>query len=170
MQAYVIELQSILEHATPALLAITEAQSANHPAPGKWSPREVIGHLIDSASNNHQRFVRAPSQHDLVLAGYDQDAWVAQQKYQEEAWADLVTLWRAYNQHLAHVMTAIPAASRRRRHGRHNLHEIGWRPIPSDRPATLDNLMEDYVGHLKHHLRQVLGATWDTPSHSRSHA
>jgi hypothetical protein len=161
MQAYIDEFRSIIDQATAALLALTDAQSAQHPAPGKWSPREVIGHLIDSASNNHQRFVRATSQDDLVLAGYDQDEWVTLQKYQEEPWVELVTLWRAFNLHLAHVMTAIPLSVRGRAHRRHNLHEINWRPVPADRPATLDDLMEDYVAHLKHHLRQILGSTWD---------
>ena len=97
----------------------------------------------------------------LVLAGYDQDEWVTLQKYQEEPWVELVTLWRAFNLHLAHVMTAIPLSVRGRAHRRHNLHEINWRPVPADRPATLDDLMEDYVAHLKHHLRQILGSTWD---------
>jgi hypothetical protein len=157
MQSYVHEFRRIIDEATPALLMLTEARSAEHPAPGKWSPREVIGHLIDSASNNHQRFVRAPFQNDLVLVGYDQDAWVALQKYQDEPWTELVALWRAFNVHLAHVMESISPSVRQREHGRHNLHEIGWKPVPADQPATLDNLMEDYVGHLKHHLRQILG-------------
>jgi DinB superfamily len=162
MQTYVKELRSILDRATPALLALGDDRSTTHPAPGKWSPREVIGHLIDSASNNHQRFVRARFQNDLVLAGYDQDAWVALQKYQEEPWPELVTLWRAFNVHMAHVMESVPASVRQREHGRHNLHEINWKPVPADKPATLDDLMEDYVAHLKHHLRQILGSSWDT--------
>ena len=170
MQHYVQEFRSIVEHATPALLALTDAQSTQHPASGKWSPREVIGHLIDSASNNHQRFVRARFQNDLVLVGYDQDAWVALQHYQDEPWSDLVTLWRAFNRHLAHVMQVIPPSVRQREHGRHNLHEINWKPIAADQPATLDNLMEDYVAHLKHHLRQILGAQWDVPTGSSAAA
>ena len=161
MQTYVDEFRSIIDQATPELLALSGARTSERPAPGKWSPREVIGHLIDSASNNHQRFVRAKSQNDLVLVGYDQDAWVALQKYQEESWVELVSLWRAFNVHLAHVMTAIPASVRERQHGRHNLYEINWKPVPADKPASLDNLMEDYVAHLKHHLRQILGPTWD---------
>src|SRR5690242_11316111 len=156
MQHYVHELLNVLEDATPALVALTDTDSKEHPAPGKWSPREVIGHLIDSASNNHQRFVRARFQNDLVLVGYDQDAWVALQHYQDESWTELVTLWRAFNLHLAHVMAVIPASVRQRQHGRHNLHEINWKPRPADQPATLDDLMEDYAGHLKHHLRQIL--------------
>jgi DinB family protein len=161
VQTYVKEFRSILDRATPALLALSDDRTTTHPAAGKWSPREVIGHLIDSASNNHQRFVRARFQNDLVLAGYDQDAWVALQKYQDEPWSELVTLWRAFNVHLAHVMESIPASVRQREHGRHNLHEINWKPVTADKPATLDDLMEDYVGHLKHHLRQILGSSWD---------
>jgi hypothetical protein len=157
MPAYINELRAIVTQATPALLALSDDRTAERPAPAKWSPREVIGHLIDSASNNHQRFVRARFQNDLVLVGYDQDAWVTLQKYQDEPWADLVTLWRAFNVHLAHVMASIPASVRQREHGRHNLHEINWKPVPADKPATLDDLMADYVGHLKHHLRQILG-------------
>ena len=157
MQTYVNEFRAIVTQATPALLALTDDRTAARPAPGKWSPREVIGHLIDSASNNHQRFVRARFQNDLVLVGYDQDAWVALQKYQNEPWADLVTLWRSFNVHLAHVMESIPVSVRQREHGRHNLHEINWKPVPADKPATLDDLMADYVGHLTHHLRQILG-------------
>lgn len=62
MQIYVNELRLVVERSTPALLALSEANTARHPAPGKGSPREVLGHLIDSASNNHQRFVRAQFQ------------------------------------------------------------------------------------------------------------
>ena len=69
MQDYVNELRSVVTRGTPALLALSEADSAQWPSPGKWSPREVLGHLIDSASNNHQRFVRAQLQDDLVFSG-----------------------------------------------------------------------------------------------------
>jgi hypothetical protein len=106
--------------------------------------------------------VRARFQNDLVLVGYDQDAWVALQKYQDESWSELVSLWGSFNLHLVHVMASIPASVRERAHGRHNLHEINWRPVPSEKPATLDDLMADYVAHLKHHLRQILGSTWPT--------
>jgi hypothetical protein len=160
MQDYVAELRSIVERATLALFELSGEESARPRAPGKWSPREVMGHLIDSASNNHQRFVRAQLQDDLVFAGYDQDAWVRMQDYQNASWADLVTLWRAFNLHLAHVMAAAPESQRLRERLRHNLDRIAWRTIPPDQPATLDYFMGDYVGHLKHHLRQVLGPQW----------
>jgi hypothetical protein len=68
-------------------------------APGKWSTKEVVGHLIDSAANNHQRFVRAQWTDDLLCPTYAQDEWVRTQRYQEAPWPDLVELFRTYNRH-----------------------------------------------------------------------
>ena len=164
---YVHALERAILQATPRLRAISETDSAQPPAPGKWSPRQVIGHLIDSASNNHQRFVRAQLQDDLVFPGYEQDAWVALQHYQDAPWDELVTLWRAFNLHLVRVMTVVPDEARLGARARHSLHEIGF-AIPRDAPARLEDLMRDYVVHLVHHLRQIFGAGWsiETPSPS----
>jgi hypothetical protein len=158
--SYVRELLAAVEQGAPALLALSAAASARRPGRGKWSPREIIGHLVDSASHNHQRFVRAQFQDHLVFTGYEQDAWVVAQRYQDAPWPDLVALWAAFNRHLARVMVAVPEAVRRREHRRHNLHELAWRPVPEGDVATLDYFMADYVGHLLHHLRQVLGPAW----------
>lgn len=156
---YVHDLERAVAQATPQLLAVSEGDSARRPTPGKWSPREIIGHLVDSASNNHQRFVRAQLQEDLVFPGYAQDSWVATQRYQDAPWDELVTLWRTFNLHLVRVMTAVPDDVRLRPRARHTLQEIGFE-IPPDAPARLDDLMRDYVVHLLHHLRQILGPTW----------
>ena len=161
MQPYMIVLQDIVARAEPALLAISDAASAEHPVPGKWSPKEIVGHLIDSASNNHQRFVRAQWQDDLVFSGYGQAEWVSTQRYQEAPWRDLVTLWASFNRHMVRVMAAVPDSIRTRARARHNLHEIAWRTVPQDEPATLDDVMSDYVGHLQHHLRQIFGSDGD---------
>jgi hypothetical protein len=150
-----LELQSAVTCATPVLRALSDAESARRPAPEKWSPREIIGHLIDSASNNHQRFVRAQFQEDLVFLGYDQDRWVTVQRYQEASWSELVTLWRAYNLHLARVMDAVPESTRTRLVERHNLDRLAWQPVSAGTPTTLEFFMSDYVGHMKHHLRQI---------------
>ena len=74
MQSYVTNLLGIVDTTVPRLLALGDQASAIRPRPDKWSPREIVGHLIDSASNNHQRFVRAQFQDDLTFTGYDQDA------------------------------------------------------------------------------------------------
>jgi len=156
MSAYVQELRRAIEKSTPMLEKMDDVATRRRPGPTKWSPREIIGHLIDSASNNHQRFVRAQFQDDLVFPGYAQDAWVSAQKYQEAPWNELLTLWRSFNLHLARVMEAIPADQRLRQRERHNLDELAWIPVPRDRPTTLDYFMADYVAHLKHHLAQII--------------
>lgn len=136
-----------------ALLATLPAAQTDRPvAPGKWSPRELVGHLIDSASNNHQRFVRAGLGADLVFPPYDQDAWVRVQAYAGAPWAELVDLWRLFNLHLARVMDATPPATRDRPCVRHNLDQIAFHTTPADEPVSLGGFMEDYVVHLEHHL------------------
>jgi hypothetical protein len=160
MQDYAIDLLSIVDRAVPALLELSDEVNGRRPAPGKWSPREIVGHLVDSASNNHQRFVRAQWQEDLTFPGYAQDDWVAAQQYQMAPWRDLVTLWASFNRHLARVMVAVPAEIREKLHQRHNLHQLAFEPVPAGEPATLDYFMRDYVAHLEHHLRQILGAGW----------
>jgi hypothetical protein len=156
MQDRASELRSVVEQSAPALLSLSEADSARHPAPGKWSPREALGHLIDSASHNHQRFVRAQFQDDLVFPGYEQDAWVRLQRYQDAPWAELVTLWRVFNLHIARVMALVPEPVRMRVHDRHNLDETAWQAVARGQPTTLDYFMGDYVDHMTHHLRQIL--------------
>ena len=149
------ELRRAVDGATPFLESLGDEASRRPPAPGRWSPREVIGHLIDSASNNHQRFVRARFGDDLVFQGYDQDAWVAAQRYQDAPWEELIALWRLFNLHIARIMEAVPKDERVRLRARHNLDEIAWKTVPRDVPSSLDYFMRDYVGHLKHHLAQM---------------
>jgi hypothetical protein len=151
------ELRAIVDAAAERLLHVDPATAARRPAPDRWSAQEIVGHLVDSAAHNHQRFVRARWQDDLVFSGYAQDAWVDAQRYADAPWPELVALWREYNRHLARVIDATPAAVRDRAHARHNLHEIAWRTVPADEPATLEYFMRDYVGHLLHHLRQMDG-------------
>jgi len=158
--AYVTRLRAVVGTTEPMLLAVSDAQTAQRPGPGKWSPREIVGHLVDSASNNHQRFVRAASQEDLIFPGYEQDRWVDLQDYQHAPWPELVALWASFNRHLARVMAGIPEDARARPRRKHNLNEIAWRTVPASESATLDYFMNDYVGHLEHHLSQILGASW----------
>ena len=75
-------------------MSIDDEAASTSPAPGKWSPKEVIGHLIDSAANNHGRFILAQQTDDMVFPTYDQEFWVAAQHYNERAWPELVSLWR----------------------------------------------------------------------------
>ena len=150
---YVDELRQAVTEATPKLMALGDA-SARRPSPNKWSAREIIGHLVDSASNNHQRFVRGQLQDDLVFPGYAQDDWVRIGRYADAPWEELIALWRTFNLQIARVMEGTPEEVRMRPRDRHNFDTIGVHP-PPDQPARLDDVMSGYVTHLKHHLSQI---------------
>ena len=156
MPEYAAALRHAIEKYAPLLGKMSDDASRQPRAPGKWCPREIIGHLIDSASNNHQRFVRAQFQDDLIFPGYAQDAWVSAQHYRNAPWSELLELWRAFNLHIAHVMESVPDEQRLRLRPRHNLDELAWKPFPRDKPATLDYFMADYVAHHQHHLDQII--------------
>lgn len=140
------ELEQTLREITPKLNSISESASQAKIAPDKWSRKEILGHMIDSASNNHQRFIRAQISDEIRLPGYEQERWVQTQGYQHESWTDLVNLWQSYNKHLAHLIATVPEEKLKN----HCL-------IGDDEPVTLDFLMKDYLRHLKHHLTQVFG-------------
>ena len=101
-------------------------------------------------------------QDDLIFAGYAQEEWVAVQQYASVPWESLVTLFLAFNRHLAHVMTAVPRAVRERIVTRHNFDQIAYRTVPAGTPSTLAYFMADNVAHLEHHLRQILGTDWES--------
>lgn len=151
------DLLVAVERGVAAYALIPQHTASEPPAPGKWSAVQILGHLVDSASNNHQRFVRVRWQDDLLFVGYDQDAWVVAQDYASARWSEVVALWASYNRHLARLMTGLPVSVRSRVHTRHNLHELAWRTVGEGQGVTLDWFLEDYVGHLRHHLRQIDG-------------
>ena len=152
---YVDDLRATVTHAAARLTDVPDIEAARRPLPEKWSVKEIIGHLVDSAANNHARFVRAQAQDDLIFTGYAQAEWVHLQQYRDAPWPDIVRLWRDYNLHIARIIEVMPEAVRFRERCRHNLNEIAWQPIAPESPATLDYFMRDYVGHLHHHLAQI---------------
>lgn len=138
------ELRDLASSFSKELLAIDPRTVARRPAANAWSPKEVLGHLIDSAANNHQRFVRAQQSDPLMMPGYEQNHWVASQGYQEADWAHLVALWTHLNLHLADVMARIPA-------DKYSVSCV----IGDSQPLTLEALVIDYLHHLQHHIAQI---------------
>ncbi len=129
----------------PQLLTEIEEQTFSvKPQPNKWSKKEIIGHLIDSATNNHQRFVRGQFE-DVPKIVYDQNKWNEFNFYQKMDRQQLISFWTIYNRQLAELIKNIPEEnlSKECKSG-------------DDRNSTLDFLINDYVEHLEHHLRQVV--------------
>ena len=137
-------LRETLTTIVPMLTTKSDAEASVRPQPTKWSPKEIIGHLIDSACNNHQKFVRTIAQPHCDFVGYKQDIWVENQHYSERSWSELLALWQAYNLHLAHIIEHTPDAALR--------HTISVEGVG---PFSLGFIMPNYVEHLKHHIRQI---------------
>jgi hypothetical protein len=138
------KLLGLIDAAEPKLRKVSAADTTKPVLAGGWSRKQLIGHLIDSASNNHQRFVRATLQASLDFPGYEQDDCVRVQAPQEADWELLVSLWAAYNRYLAHVIAHLPESKL----------DTPCR-IGSGDAVTLDFLAKDYVNHLLHHLGQI---------------
>jgi hypothetical protein len=138
------EILSIVQIEGRRLGAIEGAAAGVRPAPGKWSSKEVLGHVVDSALNNHQRFVRAQLADGLEFPGYTQVDWVRCQDYQSADWPALVELWTGVNRHLAHVVRRIPPEKL----------AVPCR-IGGGAPVSLGDLVADYLRHLRHHLARV---------------
>ncbi len=156
-QAFVNKFRTTVETAARRLEQISEEDSSVPLREGKWSAKQVLGHLIDSAANNHLRFVRAQLTPDLVFEGYEQDKWVIVQQYESEPWGQLISLWKHYNLHLSHLMARAPESARLLLRTKHNLDRIAFQTVSATEPVTLDYFMRDYVEHLRHHLKQILG-------------
>jgi len=156
MELWLDDFKQTVTNASTKLLEISEQQAEQPRAEEHWSSKQIIGHLIDSAANNHARFVVGQLKDDLVFPGYDQDGWVKTNHYQEASWAQLVELWRTYNLHLHHVMAHADQTKMSTPCTLHTLQEIAFNTVPKSEPVTLEYLMQDYVVHLKHHLNQIL--------------
>jgi DinB superfamily len=144
MKLIAVQLQDLIRTTFDRLSMMPDELAKKPLSPGKWSRKEVVGHLVDSAANNHQRFVRAALKDELRYPGYQQTGWVALQNYREEAWGDLLALWKAFNLHIAHVIESIPEERF------DQLLVVG-----ENEPVTLRFLIEDYVDHLRKHVGQL---------------
>jgi uncharacterized damage-inducible protein DinB len=133
-----------VERAAAALREIGEEDAAKPRLAGGWSAKQVIGHLLDSASNNHQRFVRTAIAGSLEFPNYDQNAWSQVEAFQEAPWAMLVEAWTAANRVLAHVLARLP------KDAEGYPCQIGEHP-----PMPLGEVAESYLSHMAHHLEQL---------------
>lgn len=128
----------------PELLnGISELKFLIKPSPEKWSKKEILGHLIDSAANNQQRFIRTQFEHRPAIF-YDQDNWVTHNHYNQLPAKHLIRFWTVYNIHIIEIIKKIPEENL--------LRECKMR---NGNYVTLAFLINDYVDHLDHHISQI---------------
>lgn len=147
------KLEAVLRDAMPWLLTISEAEASVPEREGKWSAKQVIGHLTDSAVNNLGRIMRMQIEAGPSLPGYEQMEWVNLQHYAEREWSQVLALWFALNEHVAWTIGHIEKA------------RLANRGVIEGEPLTLGFLIADYVAHMEHHLRAMrlwLGISADT--------
>ena len=148
-------LRAAIDEGIAIFHGVREDQTARRPAADAWCAREVIGHLIDSACNNHRRFIINQDADRLIVDPYDQTAWVARSHYAQTPSSALVPTWAAYNAQVARVIEAMPDAVLNRARGPIADHRFSYVDVPVTEFVTLGYLVEDYVGHIRHHFRQI---------------
>ena len=137
-------LRDLIGRAPARLEQLPNNRVESKPAPSAWSPKEELGHLLDSAANNHQRIVRAQSEDKLAFPGYEQNRWVAIHRYQHRDWNELIEVWQALNRQLLAAAESVPEAA-----WSHTL------TVAASQPMTLAFVFDDYVSHMFHHLQHI---------------
>jgi hypothetical protein len=152
-------LRDLLQQVPNRLEKLSSSTVEHKPTPSAWSPKEELGHLLDSAANNHQRIVRAQLQDNPAMPGYEQNRWVAAHAYQNRDWKELIETWRAFNRQLLAAADAVP--------------DSAWSrtlTVAESKPLTLQFVFDDYVAHMLHHLRHIGIETNDIASNATNAA
>ncbi len=140
-----LQLRGVVAEEDPPLRSLAESWVATGP-PGGWSRKQELGHLVDSATNNRVRFIRAALEGGYHGPSYDGPGWVEMGGYAQMPWSDLVALWKALNLALASTLDRIPEDRLR------VPCSVGEAPS-----ATLEFVIRDYILHMRHHLDRILG-------------
>ena len=137
-------LQNLVNTIPVLLRQIPDNEFSYKLTPEVWSKKEIMGHLIDSATNNHQRFIRIQYENNPVI-GYGQNEWNALSGYNQMGSNHVIDFWSLYNQHLINILRQIPNES------------LGKTGLLTDgKEMPLAWYINDYVAHLEHHLRDVV--------------
>ena len=142
MTSIASNLEFLITKYLPQLNSITEDEFSLKPLPSKWSKKELVGHLVDSAQSNLRRFVVAQYEESPAI-NYNQDKWVAINNYQHEDVKDIIQLWYFLNKQIIFILKNISP-------------DMSQRICISNASNTIEWLAQDYIKHLTHHLHQVL--------------
>lgn len=143
MQQTIKDLQQIINEYVGKIESIPDAEFSAKPRADKWSKKEVLGHLIDSAQNNLRRFICSQYESEPPKITYQQDFWVKANGYQASSKNDVILYWRLINQRIADVLAAMPEDQYGKQCDTGSLRTLSW-------------LADDYVKHMKHHLNQII--------------
>src|SRR3954447_5952941 len=139
----VASFRSMLQHIPQRLHKLTDSDASRRPSGDAWSPKQELGHLLDSAIVNHNRFLRMLTEGNPTLPGYDGPQFVEMHKYDERNWQQLISTWETLNTHFLMALETAPSESWQRQ------------GIVDGNQVTLDFLVTDYIGHALHHLQHI---------------
>jgi DinB superfamily len=148
-----LKLRTLIDQLPARLLSLSEDRVQHKPSASQWSLKEELGHLLDSAANNHQRIVRIQLEENPQMPGYDGDMWVILHRYQERDWPSLVKIWVALNRQLLAAAEAAP--------------DSAWSrtcTIADSAPLTMQFVFDDYLNHMIQHLRHMGVQTTEEPA------
>jgi hypothetical protein len=145
MQAQSIQLEETIQKATQHFIHSDLKNWNVKSKPEKWSKNEILGHLIDSANNNIQRFVRGTYDNKFKVV-YHQDEWVNVQHYNMADTKELISLWHLLNQQIVRILVHYPPDRKE------ILCDTGKQDTAY---LTMDFLAQDYIDHLEYHLKQL---------------
>ena len=137
-------LRALIDRLPARLAKVSDDEAQRKRSSTEWSVKEELGHLLDSAANNHQRIVRAQLEASPAMPSYDGDQWVALHRYQEREWSSLIAIWADLNRQLLAAAEAVPDST--------------WSrtcTIADSAPLTLKFVFDDYLDHMLHHLRHI---------------
>lgn len=138
-------LKNIIDTELQRFQNISEEEWSHKSSPEKWSKKEIIGHLCDSALTNIRRFVFTQYKENENII-YDQNFWVKAQNYHNVPTSDLIDLWKSLNYQIVHVVENIPDEALQR--------TCDTTKTELQR-FTLEFIIKDYVDHLQHHLKAI---------------
>lgn len=148
-------ISQVIERSYPLLNAISDFIK-NEVDQDRWSNKEILGHLIDSAINNRARFVRYQITKELRFSGYAQDKWVAMSGYKDWQWNELLQGWYVRNKELAGIIKLIPKGVLDLQTSDHNLHQVAFKRVPEGEGSSLRYFITDYISHMEHHIKQIV--------------
>lgn len=138
-------LRTIIDTELKRFETISEDEWAYKDSPEKWSRKEILGHLCDSAFTNIRRFVVTQYKENENIV-YDQDEWVKARNYQNIPAAEVINLWKSLNYQIVHIVENIPD-------------EVLQRTCDTSKTTpeilTLEVLIKGYIDHLHHHLKTI---------------